>query len=63
MLTLTVQTGDDIVIRIPGRPAIIVRSTMIKSGRVLLSFDAPREVEINRRSVDVSKHPEEYVAS
>jgi carbon storage regulator CsrA len=59
MLVITRREGEEVVIGDPKKPLGIVRVASVKGERVRLSFDFPREVEINRREVadQIAKDP------
>lgn len=55
-LVLTARERDEVVIRVPGRrDPIIVSVVLLRNDRVRLGFFADREIEVNRRKVDIAK--------
>ena len=55
MLALTRRPGEEVVIGDPGNPLGVIRIVDIHSDKVRLSFDFPREIEINRRELAEQK--------
>lgn len=51
MLALTRKVGEEIVIGDPRKPTGVIRVVEIHGDKVRLSFDFPREVQINRREL------------
>lgn len=51
MLALTRKVGEEIVIGDPAKPLGIIRVVDIHGDKVRLSFDFPRETQINRREL------------
>ena len=51
MLALTRRVGEEIVIGDPKKPMGVIRVVDIHGDKVRLSFDFPRETEINRREL------------
>jgi carbon storage regulator CsrA len=51
MLALTRRIGEEIVIGDPRKPLGIIRIVEIHGDKVRLSFDFPREMQINRREL------------
>lgn len=51
MLALTRRVGEEIVIGDPRKPLGIIRVVEIHGDKVRLSFDFPRELEINRKEL------------
>ena len=51
MLALTRRSGEEVVIGDPANPLGVVRIVEIRGDKVRLSFDFPREMQINRREV------------
>lgn len=57
MLVITRTRDEAVIIRVPGLAVPIrVSANDIRSDRVRLGFQAPREVEINREEIDTIKH-------
>lgn len=55
-LALTVKLNEDIILGDPKNPIGNIRVTQIRSdGKVVLAFNLPRELEVNRESVAASK--------
>lgn len=51
MLALTRRVGEEIVIGDPKKPLGVIRVVDIHGDKVRLSFDFPREMQINRREL------------
>jgi carbon storage regulator CsrA len=51
MLALTRRPGEEIVIGDPANPLGVIRIVDVHSDKVRLSFDFPRDIEINRREL------------
>ena len=51
MLVLTRKLGEEIVLGVPGQSQVIVRVVDITANRVRLMFEAPDDLEVNRREV------------
>tara|TARA_Y100000034_G_C6709897_1_gene313524 strand:- start:194 stop:394 length:201 start_codon:yes stop_codon:yes gene_type:complete len=51
MLALTRRIGDEIVVGDPLKPLGIIRVVEIHGDKVRLSFDFPRDVDINRKEL------------
>lgn len=51
MLALTRRVGEEIVIGDPRSPMGVIRVVEIHGDKVRLSFDFPRELQINRREL------------
>ena len=51
MLALTRRVGEEIVIGDPRKPLGVIRVVDIRGDKVRLSFDFPRDTDINRREV------------
>ncbi len=51
MLALTRRVGEEIVIGDPRSPLGIIRVVEIHGDKVRLSFDFPRDMQINRREL------------
>ena len=51
MLALTRRVGEEIVIGDPRKPLGVIRVVDIHGDKVRLSFDFPRETQINRREL------------
>lgn len=51
MLALTRRVGEEIVIGDPKQPLGVIRVVEIHGDKVKLSFDFPREMQINRREL------------
>lgn len=58
MLALTRRVGEEIVIGDPRKPLGIIRVVDIHGDKVRLSFDFPREMQINRRELADQKAKE-----
>ncbi|MEX1027171.1 MAG: carbon storage regulator [Candidatus Paceibacterota bacterium] len=58
MLALTRRVGQEIVIGDPRQPLGIIHVVEIHGDKVRLSFDFPREVQINRRELADKKEKE-----
>lgn len=59
MLALTRRVGEEIVIGDPRKPLGIIRIVDIHGDKVRLSFDFPRETQINRRELADQKARQE----
>lgn len=55
MLALTRRVGEEIVIGDPRKPLGVIRVVEIHGDKVRLSFDFPRDTEINRRELAEEK--------
>ena len=55
MLALTRRVGEEVVIGDPSRPIGAIRVVSIHGDKVRLSFDFPRDMEINRRELAEQK--------
>ncbi len=55
MLALTRRVGEEVVIGDPCHPLGVVRIVDIHGDKVRLSFDFPREMQINRRELAEQK--------
>lgn len=55
MLALTRRIGEEIVIGDPAKPLGVIRVVDIHGDKVRLSFDFPRETQINRRELAEQK--------
>jgi len=51
MLALTRRINEEVVIGDPDNPLGVIRVVSVHGDKVRLSFDFPREVEINRREL------------
>ena len=51
MLALTRRVGEEIVIGDPRKPLGVIRIVDIHGDKVRLSFDFPRDMQINRREL------------
>ena len=51
MLALTRRAGEEIVIGDPANPLGIIRIVELHGDKVRLSFDFPREIQINRKEL------------
>ena len=51
MLALTRRVGEEVVIGDPKQPLGVIRVVDIHGDKVRLSFDFPREMQINRREL------------
>jgi len=51
MLVITRREGEEIVIGDPRAPLGIIRIAVIKSDRVRVALEFPKEVPVNRREV------------
>lgn len=51
MLALTRRVGEEIVIGDPRKPLGVIRVVDIHGDKVRLSFDFPRDTQINRREL------------
>jgi len=51
MLALTRRVGEEIVIGDPRNPLGVIRIVDIHGDKVRLSFDFPRDVQVNRREL------------
>lgn len=51
MLALTRRVGEEIVIGDPAKPLGVIRVVEIHGDKVKLSFDFPRDTQINRREL------------
>ena len=51
MLALTRRVGEEVVIGDPKQPLGVIRVVEIHGDKVRLSFDFPREMQINRREL------------
>lgn len=51
MLALTRRAGEEIVIGDPANPLGVIRVVELHGDKVRLSFDFPREVQVNRREL------------
>ena len=51
MLALTRRAGEEVVIGDPANPLGIIRVVELHGDKVRLSFDFPREVQINRKEL------------
>ena len=60
MLALTRRVGEEIVIGDPRNPLGVIRIVDIHGDKVRLSFDFPRDVQVNRRELadQKAKHGE-----
>ena len=55
MLALTRRVGEEIVIGDPENPTGIIRVVDIHGDKARLSFDFPKEVQINRKELAEAK--------
>ena len=55
MLALTRRVGEEIVIGDPKKPLGVIRIVDIHGDKVRLSFDFPKDVQINRRELAEQK--------
>jgi len=55
MLALTRRVGEEVVIGEPGEPLGMIRVVEIHGDKVRLSFDFPKEVQINRKELAEQK--------
>lgn len=55
MLALTRRVGEEVVIGDPRSPQGVIRVVSIHGDKVRLSFDFPRDTEINRRELAEQK--------
>ncbi|MCC7145713.1 MAG: carbon storage regulator [Phycisphaeraceae bacterium] len=55
MLALTRRVGEEVVIGDPRQPLGVVRVVEIHGDKVKLSFDFPRDLQVNRREVAEQK--------
>jgi carbon storage regulator CsrA len=55
MLALTRKVGEEIVIGDPKKPLGIIRIVDIHGDKVRLSFDFPRDLQINRKELAEQK--------
>lgn len=55
MLALTRRIGEEIVIGDPAKPLGVIRVVDIHGDKVRLSFDFPRDTQINRRELAEQK--------
>ena len=51
MLALTRRAGEEVVIGDPANPLGVIRVVELHGDKVRLSFDFPREVQINRKEL------------
>ncbi|MBL4700580.1 MAG: carbon storage regulator [Phycisphaeraceae bacterium] len=51
MLALTRRAGEEVVIGDPANPLGIIRVVELHGDKVRLSFDFPREIQINRKEL------------
>ena len=51
MLALTRKVGEEVVIGDPADPLGVIRVVDIHGDKVRLSFDFPRETQVNRREL------------
>ena len=51
MLALTRRVGEEIVIGDPAKPLGVIRVVNIRGDKVRLSFDFPKETQVNRREL------------
>lgn len=51
MLTITRSEGQEVVIGNPAAPLGIIRIEKIRSGKVRITFDFPREMPVHRAEV------------
>ncbi len=51
MLALTRRAGEEVVIGDPANPLGIIRIVELHGDKVRLSFDFPREIQINRKEL------------
>lgn len=51
MLALTRRIGEEIVLGDPAKPLGVIRVVEIHGDKVRLSFDFPREMQINRKEL------------
>ena len=54
-LSLTRRVGEEIVIGPPSDPTGTIRVISVHGDKVRLSFDFPRDIEINRRELACAK--------
>jgi carbon storage regulator len=59
MLALTRRIGEEIVIGDPRNPLGVIRVVDIHGDKVRLSFDFPRQMQINRRELAEAKAKQE----
>lgn len=58
MLVISRRENEEIVVRVPNYPhPIVVRIADIRGNKVRISIEAPKDVTIDRREVDLRKHP------
>ena len=55
MLALTRKVGEEVVIGDPAKPLGVIRVVDIRGDKVRLSFDFPRETQVNRRELAEQK--------
>jgi len=55
MLALTRRIGEEVVIGDPSNPLGVIRVVEIHGDKVRLSFDFPRETQINRSELAAQK--------
>ena len=55
MLALTRKVGEEVVIGDPAEPLGVIRVVDIRGDKVRLSFDFPREIQVNRRELAEKK--------
>ena len=55
MLALTRRVGEEIVIGDPRNPLGVIRIVEIHGDKVRLSFDFPRDVQVNRKELAEQK--------
>ena len=55
MLALTRRVGEEVVIGEPGEPLGMIRVVEIHGDKVRLSFDFPKEIQINRKELAEQK--------
>ncbi len=63
MLALTRRIGEEIVIGDPAKPLGVIRVVEIHGDKVRLSFDFPRDMQVNRRELAVQKAKAEAAKS
>ncbi|MFG0249975.1 MAG: carbon storage regulator [Phycisphaeraceae bacterium JB051] len=63
MLALTRRAGEEVVIGDPANPLGVIRVVELHGDKVRLSFDFPREVQINRKELADQKAQASEAAS
>jgi carbon storage regulator CsrA len=62
MLALTRRIGEEVVIGDPRNPLGVIRIMEIHGDKVRLSFDFPKDMQINRRELAEQKARQQAVA-